>query len=415
MAKPRLAYLLKKFPRLSETFVLGEILGQERLGADVHVFARRPPDDEPRHPELAALRASSEVLPPTKEMDPWQMLVEEGGDDLIQRIRALLRLVRPLSYARIASLLVEAIHLRRRCDELGIRHVHAHFATDSAVTAMLLEGLGGPTFSVTAHAKDLYRTSVNPELLRALLQRCAFMVTVCDANVRHVHELVGPQAARRLRRLYNGIDIESFAARGGAPRERGHVLSVGRLVAKKGFDVLVDALDVLARRGTDFQATIVGQGEDREALCARVRERALSDRVRLCGAIDQDGVRALLARAEVFALPCRIGEDGNRDALPTVLLEAQAAGVPIVSTPVTGIPEILDGGAAGLLVPEGDAAATAEAIARLLGDGALRGRLCAAGRARCAELFDRQVNARVLKSWFDEALERVEERCASST
>ncbi len=412
---PRLAYLLKKFPRLSETFVLGEILGQERLGAEVCIFSRRPPDEEPRHPELAQLRAPCEVLPPTKEMDPWQVLVEDGGDELLDRIRPLLQEMRPLGYARLPSLLVEAIHLRRRCAELGVRHVHAHFATDSAVTAMLLHGLGGPSFSVTAHAKDLYRTTVDPKLLGALLERCAFMVTVCDANVRHVHSLVGAVAARRLRRLYNGIDLASFRTHGGVAREPGHVLSIGRLVAKKGFDVLIDALDLLARRGTQFRATLVGDGEDRAALAARTAALGLAERVRFAGAIDQDGVRALLARAQVFALPCRIGEDGNRDALPTVLLEAQAAGVPIISTPVTGIPEILDGGSAGLLVPENDAAATAEAIARLLGDAALRERLSAASRVRCAELFDRERNARVLKAWFDEVLEPAEEQCASST
>jgi len=412
---PRLAYLLKKFPRLSETFVLGEILGQERLGADLHVFSRRPPDDEPRHPELATLRATCEVLPPAKEIDPWQALIEDDGDELLERIRALLRGVRHLGYARLPSLLVEAIHLRRRCAELGIQHVHAHFATDSAVTAMLLRGLGGPTYSVTAHAKDLYRSTVDPDLLRLLLERCAFMVTVCDANVRHVTELVGADAARSLRRLYNGIDIASFEGCGGERREAGHVLSVGRLVAKKGFDVLVDALAELAARGIDFRATLAGEGEDRAAIEARVAERGLAQRVRLVGAVDQDGVRALMGRAQVFALPCRIGEDGNRDALPTVLLEAQAAGVPIVSTPVTGIPEILDDGAAGLLVPQDDARATADAIERLLADAALRERLAAAGRARCGELFDRERNARVLKGWFDQALAGAEESCASST
>lgn len=410
-----MGYLLKKFPRLSETFVLNEILGQERLGADLHVFARRPPDDEPRHAELARLRAAVEVLPSTKEMDPWSALVDEDGDRLLTSIRELLREVRPLGYARLPSLLVEAIWLRKRCSELGLRHLHVHFATDSAVTAMLLRGLGGPSYSVTAHAKDIYRSTVSPALLRTLLERSAFFVTVCDANVRHVRGLVGEEAARKLRRLYNGIDIESFAAAQDVAREPGLVLSVGRLVAKKGFDVLVDAFELLARRGVPFRAEIVGTGEDAAAIAARVVARGLSERVRLVGALDQGGVRRHMARAQVFALPCRIGEDGNRDALPTVLLEAQAAGLPCVSTPVTGIPEILDQGNAGLLVPEDDVAATADGIARLLGDAALREHLAVAGRARAAQLFDGRVNARVLKGWFDEVLQGTEGACASRT
>jgi len=415
MTRPRMGYLLKKFPRLSETFVLNEILGQERLGAGLHVFSRRPPDDEPRHPELARLRATVEELPSTKEMDPWSMLFGEDGDELLSAIRALLAEVRPLGYARLPSLLVEAIWLRKRCQELGLRHLHVHFATDSAVTAMLLRGLGGPSYSVTAHAKDIYRSTVSPELLRTLLERSEFFVTVCDANVRHVRELVGEHAARKLRRLYNGIDIESFAVADGAPREPGLVLSVGRLVAKKGFDVLIDAFDVLARRGTAFRAEIVGAGEDADLIAARVRERGLEGRVALLGALDQNAVRAHMARAQVFALPCKIGDDGNRDALPTVLLEAEAAGLPCVSTPVTGIPEILDGGRAGLIVPENDAGATADAIERLLGDAALRARLAEAGRARAAELFDGRQNARVLKGWFDEVLEGAEDACGSRT
>ena len=415
MTGPRMGYLLKKFPRLSETFVLNEILGQERLGAELHVFSRRPPDDEPRHPELARLRAPVEELPSTKEMDPWSALFGEEGDELLSAIRALLADMRPLGHARLPSLLVEAIWLRKRCREVGLRHLHVHFATDSAVTAMLLRGLGGPSYSVTAHAKDIYRSTVSPELLRMLLERSEFFVTVCDANVRHVRELVGEYAARKLRRLYNGIDIESFAAGAGAPREPGLVLSVGRLVAKKGFDVLVDAFDVLARRGLEFRAEIVGTGEDAEAIAAHVAERGLGGRVALLGALDQGAVRQLMAGAQVFALPCKIGEDGNRDALPTVLLEAQAAGLPCVSTPVTGIPEILDLGRAGLLVPENDAEATADAIARLLGDAALRESLAAAGRARAAQLFDGRANARVLKGWFDEVLEGAEDACGSHT
>jgi len=179
--------------------------------------------------------------------------------------------------------------------------------------------------------------------------------------------------------------------------------------------VLVESFDLLARRGVDFRATLAGDGEQREAIAADVAGRGLDGRVTLTGALDQGRIRELMARAQAFALPCLVGEDGNRDALPTVLLEAQAAGLPVVSTPVTGIPEILDEGRAGLLVPERDAEATAAAIERLLADADLRTRLAAAGRARCAELFDARRNAAVLKSWFDEAREASLERCASPT
>ena len=412
----RLAYLLKKFPRLSETFVLGEILAQERLGQDIHVFSRRAPDDEPRHAELARLRAPCEVLPPIREIDPWKALftADEGSGELLERIRVVFDALRGLELPRLPSLLAEALFLRERCAELDVGHVHVHFATDAAVTAMILRGLGGPSYSVTAHAKDIYRSTVDPRLLKRIVDGSAFTVTVCDANVDFVRGLIGDESSRRVRRLYNAIDIGSFEP-GESVREPGHVLSVGRMVEKKGFHVLVEALSLLRDRGVDFRATLIGDGEEREHIARAIEESGLSERITMLGALDQDGVRAWLARSQVFCLPCLIGEDGNRDALPTVLLEAEAAGLPIVSTPVTGIPEILDQGDAGLIVPERDPAATADALERMLSDAALRERFSAAGRQRALDLFDTVKNSRVLKGWFDEALAGAMQGCESST
>ena len=411
---PRIAYLLKKFPRLSETFVLGEMLAQETLGAELHVFSRRTPDDEPRHAELARLRAPVELLP--SSLDPWRELFDtnSGAGELLARVRDVHERFAPLGLPKFASLLAEALWLLRRTRELGIEHVHVHFATDSAVTAMLLHELGGPPFSVTAHAKDIYRTSVSAAQLRALLEHSAFVVTVCDANVEHVRGLVGAEAARKLRRHYNGIDIASFATLRRTPIAR-RVLSIGRLVEKKGFDVLIDALAAMKARGSDFSAVIAGDGEDRERIAQRVAERGLNECVQLVGAVPLERVRALLCEAEVLCLPCKVGDDGNRDALPTVLLEAQAAGVPCISTPVGGVAEILDHGRAGVRVAENDAAATAQAIERMFADAALRDAIAAAGRARAASMFDAHVQSRTLRRWFDESIAVTEASCASLT
>lgn len=407
MSSPRVGYLLKKFPRLSETFVLNEILEQERRGTRVHVFSRRAPDPEPAHPELARLRAEVEVLP-GRSLDPWRELFEaEGGPGaLLGPLERLLDEARAWSHPRLPELLGEALLLLRRTRELGIEHVHVHFATDSAVTALLLARLGGPSYSVTLHAKDIYRTTVDAALLDRVVAESAFCVTVCDANVRYLSERVGDAARERLRRLYNGIDLDAFAGQGG-PRDERHVLSVGRLVAKKGFGVLLDALALLAARGEGFRATLVGDGEEREALARRVDELGLSDRVCMTGPVGADVVREHLARATVFCLPCVVEEDGNRDALPTVLLEAQAAGLPCVSTPVTGIPEILDAGRAGVLVPENDPIATADAVAMLLGDPGRRAELARAGRERARELFDLRRSGDVLHGWFRDAAREV--------
>ncbi|MCP3915352.1 MAG: colanic acid biosynthesis glycosyltransferase WcaL [bacterium] len=399
----RVAYLLKKFPRLSETFVLGEILAQEALGTDVVVFSRRKPDDELRHPALAGVRAPVELIGGESRPDPWRELFVEGESsaDLIERLGGLVRELAPFDHPRLSSLFGEALYLLRRTRELGVEHVHVHFATEAALVAMMAHELGGPSYSITAHAKDIYRSTVDRDQLDMVVERSAFTVTVCDANVRYLRERLSPVVSRRVRRLYNGIDLASFAYTP-ADREENHVLAVGRLVEKKGFDILLKAV---ARMGTDGvrpRVTIVGQGDEHEWLVATADALGIEDQVVFAGALDQDGVRALMREATVFCLPCVIGEDGNRDALPTVLLEALAVGLPCISTPVTGVPEILADGDAGVLVPERDVESTAEALTGLLADARRRRELAERGRLHAEQAFDGREAARVLGRWFAE-------------
>jgi glycosyltransferase involved in cell wall biosynthesis len=401
----RLAYLLKKFPRLSETFILNELLAQERLGRELHVFSRRAPDDEPRHAELAQLKAAVETLPPKSEIDPWSMLVgdDSNPDDLLQRLGALVREARTWGHARTPSLLVEALHLLKRTRDLGIQHVHVHFATDSAVVALLMRRLGGPSYSITAHAKDIYRETVDFRFLDVLVRNSAFVVTVCDANREWMAARLSREAMAKVRRLYNGIDLARFVP-DGAPRETNHVLGVGRLVEKKGFHVMVEALALLLQRGVDVSASLIGDGDQKQRLEELIAARGIGARVHMLGPRDQDEVRRHMSRATLMVQPCLVGNDGNRDALPTVLVESLAMHLPSISTPVTGIPEILGHGRAGVLVPENDVTATADAIEALLRDPARRARLAADGRRRAEELFDGQKVARQLSGWFDEAL-----------
>ena len=401
----RIAYLLKKFPRLSETFILNELLAQEAHGRELHVFSRRTPDDEPRHPQLASLQAPTENLPDKRELDPWEILFlrDDLPEELFARVGRLVRTARTWNHPRFPSLLTEALWLYGRTREMGVRHLHTHFATDSAVTALLLKELGGPSYSITAHAKDIYRETVDPTMLDRLVAGAEFVVTVCDANVEWMHGLISQSSRPRVRRLYNGIDLENFSVPS-TPRKENHVLAVGRLVEKKGFHVLFEAVRRLRADVPDLQVTVIGEGDQRERLEALRDELGLGDVVHLAGALDQGEVRRHMAEASLMCLPCLIGDDGNRDALPTVLLEALAVGLPCVSTPVTGIPEILDQGRVGLLVPENDAAATARAMAELLGDPARRAEMARAGRVRAEELFDRKKTSAILHGWFDEVL-----------
>lgn len=408
MSPPGLAYLVKKFPRLSETFILNELLGLERAGLRPRIFSRRVPDSEPLHPQLSDLAAEIELMPGIRELDPWSVLFGAAGSgrELMEKVRRVVAEGGEWKHPRFPSLLAEALYLWRRCRVLDIRHVHTHFATDSALVARLLKRLEGPSYSLTLHAKDIYRNDTELALLDGLVGESSFAVTVCDANVEYLQERLSPAAAGKIRRLYNGIDLDRFACVA-EPGQRDplHVLAVARLVEKKGLDVLLHALSHLAHRGSGARLTVIGDGEEGEPLRRLADQLGIAGRVDFLGAADQARVAEYMARATLFCLPCVVGEDGNRDALPTVLLEALAAGLPVVSTPVTGIPEILDGGRAGLLVPERDAEATARAIGQLLGDPMRRRELAVAGRRRAEEIFSIRANATVLAQWLGAALD----------
>jgi glycosyltransferase involved in cell wall biosynthesis len=413
----RLGYLLKRFPRLSETFVLGEILGQEALGRELVVYSRRTPEDEPRHPELARLRAEVLHVPSSNDLDPFGLLLDGAARDeaSLERLGALLARLRPLGVPRLSKLVAEALWLLADTRARGVEHLHAHFATESAIVAHLAHGLGGPSYSITAHAKDIYCDDVDPRLLDELFAHSAFTVTVCEANVAHLERRLGAAARARVRHLYNGIDRAAFEGLARRPVP-GRILSIGRFVAKKGFDTLLAALAVLDRRGVPFTCEIVGDGEDRAELADTLTHLRLDRRVRLLGPLPADRVRERLAEASVFALPCRVAPDGNRDALPTVLLEAQAARVPLVSCPVGGVAEILDHGRAGVLVPENDAEALADAMARVLLDPGAHAGLVERGAALGRVEFDRARQAQRLSEWFDAALAAREvSTCTSPT
>jgi colanic acid/amylovoran biosynthesis glycosyltransferase len=290
---------------------------------------------------------------------------------------------------------VQAVRLAELVRERGIGHLHAHFASVATTVARLASLLSGVPYSFTAHAKDIYHESVDAEDLRRKLADAHHVVTVSDYNLAHLRETYGPDADR-VQRVYNGLDLSDAAWSdpvGRAPL----VVAVGRLVEKKGFDVLLDALALLHQRRPEVRAVIAGDGALADDLRAQRDRLGLQDVVHLPGPVPQTEVRDLLARAAVFAAPCVVGPDGNRDGLPTVLLEAMAAGAPAVSTDVTGIPEVVRDEETGLLVPQHDPVRLAAALERLVTDRALASRLSRAARALVESSFDVHVQARALR------------------
>jgi colanic acid/amylovoran biosynthesis glycosyltransferase len=399
-AGPRVGYVLKKYPRLSETFVLDEILGLESAGVDVSIYSLRFPDEARFHADLAMVNGMVRYLPPFGSASTMQAFdalrqLGEGSWPSLDRALGFLELLPP---ERRASLLIQALHLAALAKRDSLDHLHAHFMTVAAHTAYLTHLLTGIPFSVTAHAKDIYRETVDPEVFRHIGLAASAVVTVCEANRTHIREVL--RGDGRVELVYNGIPLDRAIANGGA-RDRGLILAVGRLIEKKGYHVLLEACRILCDRGVDFRCVLVGDGEERGRLLDDQRRLGLEKQVSILGPASRQRILDWMGQARVLAAPCVVGSDGNRDALPTVLLEALAAGLPVVSTPIGGIPEIVDHGVQGLLAREGDPGTLADSLQRLMTDDELWGRASLAGPARVAARFDRDKNLPRLIELFE--------------
>jgi colanic acid/amylovoran biosynthesis glycosyltransferase len=392
---PRVAYVMKQYPRYSETFIVNEILAHEAAGLEIEIFSLRPPSDAHFQDTIARVHAPVYYIPAygLKIDDLWCAL-ESVTDDAEGLNRGL-----AAARGESARDVCQALTLARRVRQTGITHIHAHFASVAATAARLASAFSGVPYSITAHAKDIFHDSVREDDLRRKLADAAAVVTVSDHNRAYLKDAFGADA-RRVARVYNGLDLARFPYESPAVRPR-EIVAVGRLVEKKGFDVLIDACALLVERGCPFHCRIVGVGEQEAALRSRIAERSLGQSVEMTGARPQAEVVGLVQGAAVFAAPCVVGSDGNRDGLPTVLLEAMALGTPCVSTDVTGIPEVLRHERTGLLAPQHDPAALADAMECLLDDEELRVRLASEARKLIESEFDAHKNTAVLRRIFE--------------
>ncbi|MGH8874995.1 MAG: glycosyltransferase [Acidimicrobiia bacterium] len=398
----RVGYVVKKYPRLSETFVVDEILGLEAARVEVSVFSLRLPDEGRFSRDLSRVRSQVAYLPgfgSSATLEAFRAL-----DRLqVPTLGPVLRFLDGLPEGARSALIVQAIHLADLASSLRLDHLHAHFMTVAAHATYLAHLLTGIPFTVTAHAKDVYRHDVDRLVFGVIASAAQAVVTVCEANRRFIEEELLADRVARVVRIYNGVFLDRLAPAEG-PRDGRLILGVGRLVEKKGFHLLLEACALLARQGIDFRTLLIGDGDQRVPLLADRDRLGLADRVELLGALPRDEVLQLMGQARVLAAPCVAGSDGNQDALPTVLLEALARGLPAVTTPVGGIPEIIEDGVEGLLVPDGDPEALAEALAVALTDEPRWSLMAQAGPAKAAARFDRRANLGRLIDLFQGAV-----------
>jgi glycosyltransferase involved in cell wall biosynthesis len=384
-----LVYVVKRFPKFSETFVLHEIQELRAQGDRVTVCSlQRPHPGEPRHegadeivattlylPQgvrrfshllLASLSALAAVPDRAWPALGWSLLwaVRERGPDQLKRFG-------------------EAAYLRTRIPS-DAEHVHAHFAHGPATVALLLSRLTGQPFSFTGHAKDIFQI-VRPQLLRAKAHEARLVITVSEYTREHVARMLHADERAKVVVVRNGIDRARFHPRRREPDGAPFILSVSRLVRKKGLDTLLNACAALAERSVPFRCEVVGEGPLRAKLEEQARVLGVADRVAFVGSRDDRAVRATYQQAAVFVLPCRRTPKGDQDGLPVSLVEAMAMGVPVVTTPVSGIPELVRDGESGLLVSPDDPAGLAASVEALLSQPELRARLVAGAREAAKE------------------------------
>ena len=400
----KLAYLFSRYPVPSQTFCDTEMRAMEVLpGWEVEVFSCSPPPTSFQHGPEDRPHAPVFYAPPPRALAAWEARAKHDGTWPAALVAEHeVRFGTAYQPARRAAHAVYFADLVRR---RGVQHVHVHFTGHAAHTALFLHALTGVPFSITAHAQDFLVDLGSDELLQEMCSRAAFVVTVSDWSRRALLEKV-PTAAATVYRVHNGLPPERWPVQQGqSPPGEGRpfqIFSVGRLIDFKGFDNLIASCALLRDRGVNFRCEIAGDGPNAGALARQVADLGLQGRVVLIGLLPQVTIRKRMYGCDVFALACRVDAQGACDVLPTVILEGMMAGRPVVSTRLAAVPEQVEDGVTGLLVPPDDPAAFADALARLADDPGAAASLGQAGRARAEAMFSAESSARQLAVLFEE-------------
>jgi glycosyltransferase involved in cell wall biosynthesis len=428
----KIAYILKNFPKLSETFIASEIYRLESLGIDLKLLVIKPSSESSRHTVIEKIAAEPFYLPATTSLsesslltwlklhlpDFWSSVVtvckkkplgvlRAARFALGQSIRARRGVLAWPRKVYLKEFLQSAAMSEQILQDEEISHIHAHFAHGATTVAWMASLITNLEFSFTAHAKDIYLESLNPaNLLARKMDAAKFIVTCTEANRTHLEALSNTP----VHCLYHGLTVDFVDLIDSSNTKRhernGHIraLAVGRLVEKKGLDTFVRACGILKQRNVNFEAVIVGESGDAETkILQYIDENDLSKQIQLTGAMPQTQLFAEYQRADVFCLPCRILENGDRDGIPNVMVEAMACGVPVVTTDVSGIPEVICDGKNGLLVKPDDPVALADSLEKIFLDKPLAARLSRAALETVRERFNGEVSALKLASLFNQS------------
>ena len=398
-----LGMILKGYPRISETFISNEILLLEKMGFPIHLFSMRQPRENFAHKSVAEIEAGVDYLPetllrPLPRLLFHNCLLAASRPAAYARAlkKALQRFLRTRKSATLKHLFQAGYLVRRLMPASPSLHLHAHFAHSPASVAMFASILSGLPFSFTAHAKDIYTS--DPRQLREKMALAKFVVTCTEYN-RHYLKSLFDGSPPPVYCVYHGIDTELFSQESKHDEQVNppyRILTVARLIAKKGLPTVYNALKILKDQRVDFEHTLIGDGDDREKIRTVIRDLGLGDQAHWLGTQPHDVVRAQYQRSHLFVLGCEVAPNGDRDGIPNVLLESMAMGVPVVATTVSAIPELIETGKTGLLVDPGSPEHLAAAMRRMLIDADLRRKIIPAARKRVVRDFNNRLLIRDL-------------------
>jgi glycosyltransferase involved in cell wall biosynthesis len=390
----KLGYFVENYA----TFIVNEILELRKLGVGVAVFnAFRPPVES--DPMKESLRRESRYFPPK-----YRGVLSALLFCLLRSPKKIFKLARFLRREKESlRMLVLAAYYSQTIRKEGIQHLHGTFGTRTTTLAYVTADLSGIDYSFTTHAYDIF--DPNPSIVWKT-NEARFMRTISAFNKKYIEETYKGVDGSRIQVAYLGVDTKNFAS---VPDKTivnrvMRISSVGNLILKKGHQYLAQACEILKKRGIAFECDIIGEGYLHQTLSEEIAQRGITDCVRLLGNQDSLVVKQNLTDADIFALPCidacDLGE--NLDGIPVALMEAMALGLPVISTPLSGIPELIEDGVSGLLVPEKNEIALADALERLIKDADLRNSLGRAARCRVEERFDINKNTLNLLELFQQ-------------